>query len=411
MATAAPVVSAPGKLPGISVSDAFGLPDNWTLAESLKGIKATGVEKIEPEPMKGEGTPDPDEMERQKAAEKEAAEKNDTIDADKKAADEAAAKAKETKEAAAAAKTAVPAKAKVEPKPKVEAKPAAAAPATAVEPKKIKIGDKEYTEDELKKRLEEPAKPAAVPAAKVEPAKPAAPAAKAEPTAAERQAEAEKTAKMESEWITGASKTLAPSAVDEATMEKILTGGRDAVAEFDRIRREDMARTVLAVRKDLDSLYKPFFEAVTRLESHHSTTEDQRAWADFTTAHPELAAYEQVVKQHAAALTEADPAGVQGMTQADFNTKVAELTLGYIRQFNPEFGKTPAVDPNAAAKPANDPAAVSAAAKTLAAAKAAEAAKIKKPGPPAGTVPGGAVAGPGARGNTEFQKSAVASLM
>lgn len=405
----APVVPSPGKLPGISVSDAFGLPDNWTLAESLKGMKATGTEKIEPEPEKGEGTPDPDEMDQQKAAEKEKTEAGTTVAADKKAADEAAAKAREKTEAAAATP---PKGAAAKGKPEPTAKPGAAKPAAAApvaEPKKIKVGDKEYTEEELKKRLEQPAAPAAA-APKTEPAKPA-PVAKKEPTDAEKQAESEKTQKIESEWIAGAAKTLAPAPVDEATIEKILTGGKEGVAEFDRIRREDMARTVLAVRKDLDQLYRPFFEAVTHLQSQNAASEDQRVWTEFTTTHPELANYEQVVKQHAAALVEADPAGVQAMSQADFNAKVAELTVGYIRQFNPDFGKTAP----AGGAPAADPAAVTAAAKTLAAAKpaagAVDPAKRKTPAAPAGTLPAGASGGGGKGANSDFQKSAVASLM
>lgn len=403
------VPPSPGKLPGITVSDAFGLPDNWTLAESLKGEQAKGT-KIEVEAEKGEGTPDPDEMEKQKAEEKAAAEQK-TIDDDKAAADAAAAA-----KAPAAAKPGEKPAPTTTPKPGEKPAPVAAAkpgakpaatptPAPAAAPAKIKIGDKEYTEEELKKRLEAPVAP--VPAAT---AKPAA-EAKKEPTAEEKAAEDAKLAKVESEWIAGASQALKPSAVDEASMEKILNGGKEAVAEFDRIRREDMARTVLAVRKDLDQLYKPFFEAVNQMQQGQMTREDERMWNEFTTAHPALSPYETLVKQHAASLVEADPESVSKMSEKDFNAKVAELTIGYIRQFNPKFGEVeegaPAAAPAPGAAPA--PAAVSAAAKTLAAAKPA--ARVT-PKPPAGSLPAGAPAGGGGRGGSaDFQKSAVASLM
>ncbi len=407
-----PVVPpSPGKLPGITVSDAFGLPDNWTLAESLKGERAAGTTKIEVEPEKAEGTPDPDAMEKQKEEEKAAAEQK-TIDDDKAAAEAAAAaKTPAAKPGEKPAATATP-KPGEKPAAGAAAKPAAkpapaatATPAPAAAPAKIKIGDKEYTEEELKKRLETPAAPA--------PAAPAKPTTepKKEPTAEEKAAETAKTEKIESEWIAGAAQALKPSAVDEATMEKILTGGKDAVEAFDRIRREDMARTVLAVRKDLGELYKPMFDAVHQMQQSQMTQEDQRMWGAFTTAHPALAQHETLVKQHAAALVEADPESVSKMNETEFNSKVAEMTLGYIRQFNPEFGKDAPANGAPAAAPgaAPAPAALSAAAKTLAAAKPA--ARVT-PKPPAGSLPAGAPAGGGGRGgNADFQKSAVASLM
>lgn len=412
MAEATTVVPpSPGKLPGITVSDAFGLPDNWTLAESLKGEAAKGATKLEVEPEKPAGAPDPDAMEKQKADEKAAAEKkaNDaTVAADKAEADRVAAEKKQKTDEAAAAKTAAAAAKKQS--AAAPAKPAAAATKTpeeeaaakaaataAAAPKKIKIGDKEYTEEELKKKLEPEAAPAA-------PAKPAEP--KKEPTAEEKAADAVKLEKVESEWIASASQALKPSPVDDATMEKILTGGKEAVEAFDKIRREDMARTVLAVRKDLGELYKPFFDAVQQMQQGQMTAADERMETEFVGAHPELEPYMNVVRQHAQALVEADPSAVAKMSEKDFNAKVAELTIGYIRQFNPKFGEP---EESAPAAPAGDPAAVTAAAKTLAAAKPA--ARVT-PKPPAGSLPAGAPSTGGGQGSgRDFQKSAVASLM
>ncbi len=408
------------RLPGISVSDALGIPADWTLAESLKGEKSAGREKLEVEPEKPADAPDPDALDKQKADEKAAAEKKEadaSVAADKAEADKVAADKKQKADEAAAAKTAAtsgkkPATPAAKPAagaktPTAEEEAAAKAAAAAAAPKKIKIGDKEYTEDELKKKLEPEASPVA-------PKKPAEP--KKEPTAEEKAAETAKQEKVETEWLAGASQALKPSAVDEETMEKILTGGKEAVEAFDRIRREDMARTVLAVRKDLGELYKPFFDAVQQMQQGHMASEDERMWGEFSTAHPELASHRNVVEQHAQALVEADPAAVAKMGEKEFNAKVAELTIGYIRQFNPKFGE-PAEGAAPAAAPAGDPAAVTAAAKTLADAAKAKAAteaaaKRKTPAPPAGSLPAGAPSSGGGRGGgADFQKSAVASLM
>lgn len=398
---------AGSRLPGVSVSQAFGLPDDWTLASSLKGEAGT-KEKLDVEVEKSDEVPDPDKMDEQKAAEKEQAEEKQQpdkpdepeVESDRKEA-AAAEKDRKDKESAAATKKAEAAAKKAEkPEAKKTAEPTNPAPKAAPEAKKsdpkveipaldqekkIKVGGKEYTEAELAKKLEGAEKPVEQPK----------PEAQKTPEQVAQAAADEK--KRDQEWIASTSKVI-DAPLDEATLDTILTGGKEAVEAMQNIRRQDIATTLLSARKDILTQLSPIIEKVTQMEQRHIAAEDARVEAEILTAHPEMADHRELMKQHAWALSKNYPDLVKNMTQEQFNAAVVEHTTKYIQKFNPGFGSqsTPAAatpEKQAAAKPAAVPA------------------RRVSPPPPAGNTPGGSPTAGGKGGGKDFARSAISTLL
>lgn len=440
--------ASPGRMPGVSVADAFNLPKDWSLAESLKGNAGTGAKggELEVEVEKVEGTPEPEELERQKQAEKDAAaakkteipENESEIDRDKREAAEVetarkqkeldAAKAKGGKPADGAKPAAKPAEKVQTPeekaaaekkakeaaaaKPAAPAKPAAAAAkpgekaAPVIPPlgseKKFKVGDKEYTEKELADLI-----------AGKKPAEAAKPAEKVQ-TPEEKAAAEKAVQEKETNWISETAKGLAVPALDEATLDVILTGGKEAVAAMENIRRQDMATTLLGARKDILQQLSPIIKTVTDMEQRHFAAEDAKAEQEIIGLFPALAPHTDLLKQHAWALSkQLAEEGKGPMPQADFNKLVGELTVAYIQKYNPDFGQA-AADPGAGGEAAApDPGAAAAAAAAKPATGAAKPAPQKRVTPPApgGNIPGGQPAAGGKGGGKDFAKGAIASLL
>lgn len=416
--------SAPGKSPGVSVSAAFGLPEDWTLANSLKGVAGEGekreapaAEKELPAAEEAEGAEEKGGTETEKVEGAEATEES-SVEADKKEADRIAAE-KDKKAADAAAgkkpadKTAAKPGEKAKPDAKAGAKPdakAGAKPKPDVPPlgteKKLKVGDKEYTEAELKAALEGKAKPEEK---KAEPAK--------VETAEEKAAREQDTKKQEQTWLEETARNLEAPPVTEKEIDTILMGGKEAVEALQSIRKRDMAHTLLGARKDIFEQLKPVINAVDEMNQRHAQAEDTRMFNEMISGHAELTEYRDLVNQHAHALVEAHPEEVAKMTEKQFNDKVADLTIAYIKRFNPQFG---AVAPAEGAESVTTDAPAGGAAKpeagekkpAAAGGKGEPAAKKKSPPPPAGNIPGGGTPKAGGKGgDRDFQKSAVESLM
>ncbi len=417
--------STSGKLPGISVSDAFGLPDDWSLAASLKGV-ASEREDISPKPEKREGTPDPAEMEQQRQAEKDAASEETDPEAAKDGESmvkaelaeaernrkelEAKTKPPTAKEKSEAAKILAGGKkadkpadgktaAKTTEKPAAGAKPAEQKkieiPALGTEPKKVKVGDKEYTEDELKAALE--GKPAAAKDLKVDlqQKQETKPVEKTADQIAQDQA---KQKEMERQFLDGASKAIDIN-LDEKTLDTILTGGPDAVKSFVSALRETAARAVLAARRDIIATLTPSLNALDQLNQAHVQQENTRMETALFAAHPHLQDHADLTRQHAWALVKEHPEEVAKMTEEQFNETVADLTTKYIRRFAPDFGA-----------PKEEPAS---AATTVAAKVTTEPAKTGTkrvtPKPPASSLPGSPAAG--GKGRSDFAKQAIADML
>lgn len=419
---ATPAVSS-DRLPGISVSEAFGLPKDWSLSESLKGASGDRT-TLDPEIDKAPGTPEPDEMENNSSPADASADETAGVDADKQEADRIAAEKLE-KQNAAAAKAEKKAADEGKPDPKAEKKapktdakkldPKATSKAASKEtpaaaaPKKIKIGDEELSEEEWKARLS-PAKKEEV-APKIDLPETKKPEPVKEPTAEEKAATAAAEKQQEQEWLSTTAKALEPVPLDEAAMDKILTGGAEGVAALNQIRREDMARTILAARKDMFAQFQPLADQVASLHGAHMQSENTRMENALVEQFPHLGANPDILetaRSIAGSLMKADPDGVRAAGEQGFLKRVGELTTDYIRKYNPEFGKGDAAARSSGQT--NNGSQQSSSNGRKEAAATTGTVKRKSPPPPAANlpVPTGTSAGGKDKG---FAKEAIASMM
>ena len=307
--------------PTVSVSEAMGLPENWDFAASLKGTD-TVEDPTKLETHTEPKTPaEPDEIEE---TEEETPEEK---------APEAPAEKEEKVEAKPAPKTAAkpaPAAAKPAPKtamkPKVEVAPAPAAPAT---PAKLKVGGKEYTEEELQALITP--KPVAAPV----PAAPAAPEKK-ELTAEEKAAQEEKGRQQEAEWVTTNSK-LFTVPVDAAKLDAILQGGPEAVKTFQETMSNVAAQAMLMTRKSMYNELAPIIQDLRDrqqpLVDAQVQEQDQKEWTSFAEKYPDLSEAKNIVDAVAQAMIEREPDRVRGMSMEQFKEAVATKATEYIDQF------------------------------------------------------------------------------
>jgi hypothetical protein len=174
--------------------------------------------------------------------------------------------------------------------PSPVARPTPETPPAAPVEAKIKLGDKEYTPAELKARmdeLEEKAKTPAAPAAKKE--DPAAPAKKPEEIAAERKAN-------EMKFIEDEAKAFKPEdygiALDEATMDTILAGGKESVEAFKTMLAKIAIAADLRSRKwaeeQLNPVLDQFEQRLSPLAAKHKEIESYKAEQRFFEKHPDL---------------------------------------------------------------------------------------------------------------------------
>lgn len=264
---------------------------------------------------------------------------------------------------------------------KEPAKPAAAtpeapkAPAKAPKPAptapaKIKLGEKEYTPDELAahvKALEEKANPTAP--AVPDPTKPA-------PTA-EELAKQERDADLA--YISEVATKFKPEDygidISEKLYDDILTGGKDGHAKFIALLGQVKAIAQFDAQTNLAQKLNPIFDRYEQQLAPISEAQRQvqqyQAEAAFATKFPDLADKKDLVRNMAAALIKNYPAEVARMTPDQFNDEIA---INCREAYKVLGGVTPQAPAPAAARPA--PAA--------AAATSAPAEKAK-PRPPAPT--------------------------
>jgi len=253
----------------------------------------------------------------------------------------------------APAKPAVPAKTE---KPE-DQKPADPPKPAAPEIKKIKIGEKEFTEAELKERIEAADKEAARRAAEPAPVETQAPTK--EPTAEEKAAAEQKVRELDSNWIKDTA-PLVDAPLDESTLEKILTGGPDAVKTLQQIRQQDAARAILMTRKLLHSDFRPDIDKLLRfkdeLDSERMAQADAREEEIFKSENPDLADHIDIVNAVAHTAVEKYTDQLAGMTMPEFRKYVADNTRAIVQKIRgtaaPAVTTEAPADPPKAAEPA-----------------------------------------------------------
>ena len=412
--------------PTVSVSEAFGLPSDWSFTKSLgmadatKGLTPETVPAVDHEEPAATPTEAPVDAPATEAPVTPA----EQVDDDGKAAAkpvEPAKPADGTKPAdpakpAGGAKPATPAKpakgktklaAPAKPadpakpaKPADPAKPAEpakpAVPAATVTPK-FKVGDKEYTENELK---------AALAGKKPEAAQPLVPA-KPEPTPAEKAAAEAEVKKKDVEYVNAVAGHFSNTAVDEDTLDAIMAGGAEGAKVLTQTLHKIGAEATLLARKSIYNEIMPIFErmkaTVEPLAQQHVRAENERMEAQFKETYPDLADKMDTVMLITGVLAEQQADRVSKMSPDEFMATVAEETKTFISKFAPAAPGAASVP---AAPAAATPAAPAAAAPVVPAVPAAAPAKPVAPTKPVVRPPGsntpaapGAVRGAGGKGS------------
>lgn len=235
------------------------------------------------------------------------------------------------------------------------AKPAAAKPpkAPVATPTKIKLGDKEFTPDELAahvKALEEKANPPAPVVS--DPTKPA-------PTA-EELAKQERDADLA--YISEVATKFNPEdyGIDasEKTYDDILTGGKENYGKFVALLGQIKAAAQFDAQANLAQKLNPIFDRYEQQLAPISEAQRQvqqyQAEAAFATKFPDLADKKDLVRNMAAALIKNYPAEVARMTPDQFNDEIA---INCREAYKVLGGLTPQAPAPAAEQPVPAPAA------------------------------------------------------
>lgn len=188
--------------------------------------------------------------------------------------------------------------------PTAKPAPTAVTPPAAPAPQKIKVGGKEYTEDELKQLLSRPQQPAAPPQAQ----QPAAPAQK--PPAAqedEKQAEIEEQKFVDNYMQSRFNKPI----ISQQEYEQLVLGEKAGYESFSKALNAIGARAVLEARRsifgDMNPILDQFQTAMVPLIQNQAQIERYSTRQEFLTKYPEFgsnprhtALAEQVAEQYVA---------------------------------------------------------------------------------------------------------------
>jgi hypothetical protein len=217
-----------------------------------------------------------------------------------------AAPAQPTKPAKPAEVAAVPAQ---------PTKPAEVAAAPA-QPAKIKIGDKEYTADEIAGIL-----------AQQKQAPPAQPQPPAQAAPAPKESSPEEIAALEDQFIGQFASTLADANLSEEGLESILVGGKQGVAALQNLLKGTAARAVLEARKSIYAELNPALQSLARnispLVENNQQLERHATEAAFVTAYPEYSGeHLNTARYVAEQLIAQFPQQVSQMTREQFLAEV-----------------------------------------------------------------------------------------
>lgn len=272
--------------------------------------------------------------------------------------------------------------------PVVVAPPAPAAsapPAPTAVPTKVKVGDKEYTPEELAEIIAKQNAPAAAPEAPEAPVA-AQPARPAGPTK-------EEIAAREAQFLQETAAALPLSSLTEQQMDTFLAGGKSAVELFDSLRKQDVATAILHARKGiaqgLDPIIHELFNAVRPLVANHTDLRKYQIEQHFLAKHKDFGPHVGRARQVAEALVQQFPDRVNTMTDDQFVDEVARQTdLILSAEYRQWFPNNQGTWRNAgAASPAATAAPVAAAPAPVAAPVAPAPAPAPRPQAPAANAP------------------------
>ena len=296
-----PEITSPGADPGISTIEQADKQASAGIVEAptISAKDALGLESSPRELLKSE----------QEKVDKQ-------VPQDKAPRDDAGRFTKPGKKPAAPAKPAQPAAPKPAEAPAAPAQPAAAKPAEPpAQPAKIKIGDKEYTADEIAGILaQQKQAPSAQPPAQPAPQPP-------------KEQTPEEIAALEDQFINQFAATLADANLSEEGLESILVGGKQGVAALQNLLKGTAARAVLEARKSIYSELNPTLQNLARnispLVENNQQLERHATEAAFVTAFPEYSGeHLNTARYVAEQLIAQFPQQVSQMTREQFLNEV-----------------------------------------------------------------------------------------
>jgi len=294
-------------------------------------------------------------------------------------------------------KPAAPAAAGAKPQPAAAIKPVAPAPT------RIKVGGKEYSEQELQKLIEKGSQSAPAPQQPTQPA--AAPARSPEE-------DSRKTAQEEQAFIQEHSTRFQPP-LSEAEFETMLVGGKEGFAAFQKLIQTLGARSMLESRRtiydDLTPVLAQIHETVQPLIQQHHLLQEHTTRALFASRHPDFTPDIQQAESLARAYTAKYPNEVSAMGPEKFVDFIAsvldqQLQAEYLR-WNP--GATNTWRDHR--KGASDPAQQAAQVPPVPAAQQSPKRQVKLPAPVA-NAPAGSAAGSKPLTPRDWQRGVAASL-
>ena len=285
--------------------------------------------------------------------------------------------------------------------------PSAIEPATPPAPTTVKIGDKEFTTEQLEALVK---KSEAAPAPPTPPQEPK-PVADPEPPAPTEPTEEEKAAQVEKDrrFVEDTASKITFTKISEPDMDVILEGGEPAAAKMGELLAQQAANTILETRRgvyddvnkyiaDLESRLGPVFTQQDQLQKAAVETQFLQTYPEFGKNEHALKAARQVAEQ----LVTQFPEDTAKMDLPTFVAEVERQTSAYltsqVKMWNPAFDgswrdfQPPAAPQAAPVVPAAPQAAPAAPGALLAppvplTSPAAPAAPTARPRPPAANAP------------------------
>jgi hypothetical protein len=226
--------------------------------------------------------------------------------------------------------------------------PAAAAPVKPAEPAKpaepqapakVKIGDKEYSVEELTALLnnkQQQARPEPAPAPQA-----AAPAVKSQTP--------EEISALENEFITQLSAGIPDVQLTEEALEKILVGGKEGIATLNGLLKNVAARSILEARKsiyaELNPVVSQLSQQVSPLIQNNQQLERHATEMAFTTKFPEYSGENLGTARYVAEqLVEKYPQAVAQMDREQFleevNRQADKIISEDFKRWHPSFTGT-----------------------------------------------------------------------
>jgi hypothetical protein len=212
--------------------------------------------------------------------------------------------------------------------PEVEAPATPEAPVTPPAPAKVKVGDKEFTPEELQKHLqelEELKKAATQSPAQPQPEQPISEEQPAPPA----QPSPEEIAKRQQEFVNKTIESL-DAPLTETELDTLLAGGQEALQLFTNLRKRDMATAIMqarmAVADGLNPIFDNIFKAVAPVVQQHEQLQRYSTEQAFVTKHKDFSPHLDRARQVAEELWKRYPQQVSKMTQDQFIDEVARQT-------------------------------------------------------------------------------------